>query len=154
MVGKQHSATSNLNATPSEPRRLTATVLDALITILGGIAAGAAVGVHVVNDAVQVHLASPRMWGLALAVGALVSFSNHVLLTRLAGASLGKFLAGLRVVQTPGDGRPGFIRLCGRWFFGFYWIVVFVPIHLATDSNVEQQDAVGVRVVRRAVRAP
>ncbi|NED93113.1 RDD family protein, partial [Streptomyces sp. SID11233] len=36
-----------------------------------------------------------------------------------------------------------------RWLFGFYWMIVFVPIHLAADSSVEQQDAVGLRTVRR-----
>nr|WP_245239003.1 hypothetical protein [Streptomyces sp. MZ04] len=62
-------------------------------------------------------------------------------------------LTGLRVVRASDGDRPRFLRLAGRWLFGFYWMVVFVPLHVVTDSGVEQRDAVGLRIVRRTARS-
>ncbi|MGW6703701.1 hypothetical protein ACWGDE_02230 [Streptomyces sp. NPDC054956] len=59
-------------------------------------------------------------------------------------------MAGLRVVRVAGSGRPGLPRLVGRWLFGFHWMLVFVPVHVAADSDVDQQDALGLHTVRRA----
>ncbi|MFD5701233.1 RDD family protein [Streptomyces lasiicapitis] len=141
-------------APPSSARRITAAVVDALLALVCGVAAGAAAGIKVVDGVVELRPASPSVWGAAVGALFAVSFVNHVLLTLATRASLGKLLTGLRVLRVSDGGRPTFFRLIGRWLFGFYWTVVFVPIHLAADSDVEQQDAVGVRVVRRgAARA-
>ncbi|MEV7193762.1 RDD family protein [Streptomyces sp. NPDC093510] len=130
---------------PTQPRRLTAAAVDALLALLCGLAAAVAAGVTVAAGVVEVRVQSPAMWGAALGF----SFLNHVLLTRLARASLGKLTTGLRVVRARDAGRPRLPALTGRWLFGFYWMVVFVPLHVLTDSDVEQQDAAGVRTVRR-----
>lgn len=137
------------HAAPSAARGSTAAVVDALLALVCGLAAGAAAGVEVVDGVVELRPGSPAVWGGA--VGALfgVSFVNHVLLGVVARASLGKLLCGLRIVRVADGGRPGLGRLLGRWLFGFYWAVVFVPVHVLADSDVEQQDAVGLRAVRR-----
>ncbi|MGW7075304.1 RDD family protein [Streptomyces sp. NPDC054866] len=152
MVDQQYTPTTRVVA-PSQVRRVSAAVVDALVALVCGLAAGAAAGVKVSDGVVELRPQSPTVWGLALGVAVGVSFVNHVLLTQAARASLGKVISGLRVVRASDGRRPGLVRLIGRWLFGFYWMVVFVPVHLATDSDVEQQDAVGVRVERRAIRA-
>ncbi|MEV6750834.1 RDD family protein [Streptomyces sp. NPDC051214] len=138
---------------PSQARRATAAVIDALLALVCGITAGAAAGVKVSDGVVELRPQSPAVWGLALGVAVGVSLVNHVLLTQAARASLGKLITGLRVVRASDGHRPGLVRLTGRWLFGFYWMIVFVPLHVATDSDVEQQDAVGIRVRRRTVRS-
>ncbi|MEU9191065.1 RDD family protein [Streptomyces sp. NPDC048484] len=147
VAGQQRTPTRPPAPTPT--RRVTAACLDALLALFCGLAAGAAVGVKVVGGVVELRLHSPTVWAAALGVAFGFSFLNHVLLTFVTRASLGKLTTGVRVVRTSDGGRPAFLRLIGRWLFGFYWMVVFVPIHVATDSDVEQQDAVGMRVVRR-----
>ncbi|MGW7268889.1 RDD family protein [Streptomyces sp. NPDC054864] len=147
MVSQQYAPTRVV--APSQARRVTAAVIDGLLALVCGVAAGGAAGVKVSDGVVEVRPLSPAVWGLALGVAVAVSFVNHVLLTQAARASLGKVISGLRVGRASDGRRPGLLRLTGRWLFGFYWMVVFVPVLLATDSDVEQQDAVGVRVERR-----
>ncbi|GHA54606.1 hypothetical protein GCM10010372_63280 [Streptomyces tauricus] len=134
---------------PTQVRRITAATIDALTALVCGLVAGAAAGVKVIDGVVELRPQSPMVWGAALGTALGLSFVNHVLLTLATRASLGKLITGLRVVRALDGGRPGLFRLTGRWLFGFYWTVVFVPIHLATDSDVEQQDAVGLRIVHR-----
>ncbi|MFE5257246.1 RDD family protein [Streptomyces coelicoflavus] len=127
--------------------------LDALFALVSGIIAGTASAVgQAGQDVAQLQPASPAFWGVALGTALAVSFTNHVVLTTVTRASLGKAVAGLRVVRSSDGGPARFVRLLGRWLFGYYWLIVFVPLHLATDSDVKQQDAVGVRIVRRTVR--
>ncbi|GHE60988.1 hypothetical protein GCM10018785_32600 [Streptomyces longispororuber] len=134
--------------TPSAPRRITGAVIDALLALACGAAAGAAAGIKVVDGVAELRLAPAT--GAAALVGAVAfSLVNHVLLTAVCRASLGKLATGLRVVRASDGGRPGLVRLTGRWVFGFYWAVAAVPLHVASDSDVQQQDAVGLRVVRR-----
>ncbi|MEU6678773.1 RDD family protein [Streptomyces sp. NPDC046925] len=147
MVNKE--LTSTRPVAPTQPRTVTAAVVDALIALASGLVAGAAAGVKVSDGVVELRPQSPAVWGLALGVAVAVSFANHVLLTLAARASCGKLLTGVRVVRAADGGRPRFLRLVGRWLFGFYWMILFVPLHLATDSDVEQQDAAGLRMVRR-----
>jgi len=147
-----HQRTPARDAAPAQARRVTAVTIDALAALVCGLAAGAAAGVKLVDGVVELRPQSPTVWGAALGAAIGLSFVNHVLLTLAARASLGKLVAGLRVVRVSDGGRPSFFRLIGRWLFGFYWMAVFVPIHLATDSDVEQQDAVGLRMVRRVTR--
>lgn len=89
-------------------------------------------------------------WAAIPAAAIAFSFCNHVLLPLAAHASLGKAICGLRVASVVDSRRPRLLQFAGRWLFGFYWTLVWVPIHVVSDSDVEQQDAVGLRVVRRA----
>ncbi|MFC8128355.1 RDD family protein [Streptomyces sp. NPDC057302] len=150
MVDQQYVPTRSI--APAQARRATAAVVDAIVALVCGLAAGVAAGVEVSDGVVELRPQSPVVWGSALGVAVGVSFVNHVLLTLAVRASLGKVITGLRVVRASDGGRPGLFRLVGRWLFGFYWTVLFVPLHLATDSDVEQQDAVGLRLVCRAAR--
>ncbi|CAM5403856.1 RDD family protein OS=Streptomyces alboniger OX=132473 GN=CP975_20390 PE=4 SV=1 [Streptomyces alboniger] len=134
---------------PGQGRRAAAACVDALLALLCGLAAGASAGVELLDGAVVLHPRSGALWGALLGAGTGFSLLNHVLLTLVVRASVGKLLTGLRVIRARDGGRPTFLRLLGRWLFGFYWTLVFVPVHVATDSGVEQQDAVGLRVVDR-----
>lgn len=128
------------------PRRLTAAAIDATLTALSGLG-GAAVALALRPPSDPQAPIVP-WWASLLTAALAFSFCNHVLLTCAARASIGKALSGLRVARVADGGRPGPLRLVGRWLFGFYWTLVFVPVHLASDSDVEQQDALGLRVVR------
>ncbi|MEV7525058.1 RDD family protein [Streptomyces sp. NPDC091371] len=128
------------SAPPTEGRRLTSVAIDGALAALFGLGGGA--------GALAAGTAS-WWWAAILAAALAFSFCNHVVLTSAARASVGKAVCGLRVVRAVDGGRPRFMQLVGRWLFGFSWMVVFVPIHVFADSGVEQQDAVGLRVVRR-----
>lgn len=147
--GAGPTGTATLPAPASPARRALAACLDALLALLCGLAAWAAGGVTVADGAVEPRLQDPAVWGGALGVALAFSFCNHVLLGLTVRAGLGKLVTGLRTVRAVDGGRPGLPRLVGRWLFGFYWTVVFVPLHIAAGSDVEQQDAVGLRTVRR-----
>ncbi|MEU8953812.1 RDD family protein [Streptomyces sp. NPDC048518] len=138
---------------PTPARRVTAAVLDALLAVLCGLVAGAAAGIKVVDGVAELQPQSPTVWGTALGAAVAVSLLNHVFLTLICRASLAKLLTGLRVIRASDGGRPAFLGLVARWLFGFYWMVVFVPLHVVTDSDVEQQDAAGLRIVRRTARS-
>ncbi|MEU6948666.1 RDD family protein [Streptomyces sp. NPDC046316] len=57
---------------------------------------------------------------LAMLLG--VSFTNQVLLTALLRASVGKLVAGIRVIRAADGGRPGFWRAVYRWLCGLCWL--------------------------------
>ncbi|WP_369211620.1 RDD family protein [Streptomyces flavofungini] len=149
MADQQRTLGQPTAAAPTQTRRVTAACVDAALALLCGLAAAAVAGVRTVDGVVELDPRSPALWGALLGAAFGLSFLNHVLLTFATRASLGKLLTGLRVLRASDGGRPTLLRLLGRWLFGFYWTAVFVPLHLATDSGVDQQDAVGVRVVRR-----
>lgn len=132
-----------------QARRVTAAVIDAALALLCGLAAGLVAGVEVVDSVAVLRPGSPRFWGVALGAALAFSFLNHVLLAWATRAGLGKLVTGLRVIRVSDGGRPGVPRLAGRWLFGFYWAVVFVPVHVAADSDIESVDAAGLRTVRR-----
>ncbi|MEU8682456.1 RDD family protein [Streptomyces sp. NPDC048611] len=82
-----------------------------------------------------------------------LSFLNHVVLTRIAGASLGKFATRTRVVLETDAGRPRAPRLFRRWLGGYLFLVVWI---IAACFNLEDdpEDFCGVRLVRfRDLRA-
>ncbi|MFD4682321.1 RDD family protein, partial [Streptomyces sp. NPDC058461] len=119
-----------------------AVVLDAALTAGCGLAAAVAV--------IAADLLGPELpfWRTALGTALAVSFGNHVLLTRLTGASLGKLATGLRMVRDTDAGRPGVSALTRRWLFGFCWTVLFA-LRAAGEHTLDREDAVGIRTVRR-----
>ncbi|SEF83555.1 RDD family protein [Actinacidiphila yanglinensis] len=88
-------------------------------------------------------------WLAALAGAVAASFVHQVLLSSAVRAGIGKLPTGLRVVRAGDGGRAGFGRTMGRWGAGFSWGLVIVPLHAAANSDVQQADLVGLRVVRR-----
>jgi hypothetical protein len=124
-------------------------VLDALLALACGLVAG--VAVIAAGDRVQFMGSQDKAFWLAALAGVIAgSFANQVLLTFAFRGSVGKLLAGLRVVAAADGRRAGPARIVGRWAAGFYWGLVIVPLHVAANSDVEQADLVGLRVVRRA----
>lgn len=136
------------DADPSiEGRRFTALIADGLLALGCALVVGVVSGTE--GGKAVLDLASPAFWGAAIAAGLGFSFFNQVVLTLSAQASIGKLLTGLRVVRTTDAGRPRPWQSCVRWLFGLTWLVIMVPIHVLTDSDLDQQDAAGLRIVRR-----
>lgn len=136
-------------------RRFAAAVIDAMLALGSGLAAGVGSVAAKVSDRVAFLEPQGRsFWLVALAAAVLVSFLNHVLLTVLARASVGKLLVGLRAVRESDGGRPRVGQALKRWLVGYYWAFVIVPIHVAADSSVGQEDLAGLRTVRRKELEP
>ncbi|MFB7084877.1 RDD family protein [Streptomyces sp. NPDC056296] len=148
-MGRKYPASAHWE-TPSETRRIVSVFIDAITTILAGLAAGLVVGIGRVNGVPQIRIDSLTVWGTAVCAGITLSFFNHVVVALITHRSLGKAIAGLRIVRETDAGPPKLLQLVGRWLFGFLWMIAYAPIHLAADSNVTQQDAAGLRIVRRA----
>ncbi|MEU4832274.1 RDD family protein [Streptosporangium sp. NPDC023615] len=131
--------------TNDEVRRLTSSVVDAFLALNCGLAAGAIGGAEPGGGIV---VTEPRFW--VTAIGALfgVSFLNHVVLTTISLASVGKLLTGLRLVRVADGTRPGPLRVVRRWLTGFVWAIIVVPISIASDSDVNQEEFSGLRLVR------
>ncbi|MFJ5675901.1 RDD family protein [Streptomyces sp. NPDC093097] len=94
--------------------------------------------------------------GLCAAVG--FSFVNHVLLTRVVGASIGKLITQTHVVLSRDGGRPRLPRLFRRWLAGYLfvaysyitdWVRRFLrPDHLVPEMPDPPKDFCGIRLVR------
>ncbi|MFD5583844.1 RDD family protein [Streptomyces sp. NPDC057413] len=146
MAGKPLDDSSDV--TPSDARRLCAVVMDAVLSIVAGLAAGVAAGLEAVHGSVVLRLGSAAPWAAAFGSALAVSFVNQVLVAWTAQRSLGKLVTRLRVVRDSDGGRPRLSQLVRRWLFGFGWMLFAVPVHVATDSDISQQDASGLRIVR------
>ncbi|MFJ6309801.1 MULTISPECIES: RDD family protein [Streptomyces] len=127
-------------AAASEGRRLCAVLVDGVFGLLAGL---------VIAVAASVSPGSPTPWMAGLGGALAASLVNHVLVTWATQRSLGKLAAGLHVVRDIGVGRPQLPALARRWTYGLGWMLFAVPLHVASDSNVRQQDACGLRIVRR-----
>jgi len=79
----------------------------------------------------------------------LWSFCNHVLLTITAGGSVGKLIAGLRLIRTADLRKPTFRQAVHRWLWGFFYMLVS-PVLYLTGTDLVHLDVAGLRVVRRA----
>ena len=127
-------------AAASEGRRLCAVLVDGVTGLLAGLAIGVAA---------STSPGWPTPWVAGLGGALAVSLVNHVLVTWAAQRSLGKLAAGLRVVRGADGGRPQLPALARRWIYGLGWMLFAVPLHVASDSDIRQQDACGLRIVRR-----
>lgn len=76
-----------------------------------------------------------------------ISFLNHVLLTRIGGASLGKFAVRTRVIRETDASRPRLPRLFRRWLGGYFFLVVWI-IAACFEMEDDPEDFCGVRLVR------
>ncbi|MET8679873.1 RDD family protein [Streptomyces sp. NPDC004647] len=87
---------------------------------------------------------SPILVAIGCALG--LSLLNHVVLTRLVGASVGKLVFFMRVVREEDAGRPRVLRLTQRWLAGYAWFVIqgVLSIWAADEDN---EDLCGVRLV-------
>ncbi|MEU8783650.1 RDD family protein [Streptomyces sp. NPDC048637] len=120
-------------------RRFGAILLDGLLALAAAFVALRSAG----------HSALPALQTFYAVAGAGfgLSFLNHVLLTRIAGASLGKFAVRTRVIRETDASRPRLPRLFRRWLGGYLFLVVWI---IAAFFNMEDDpdDFCGVRLVR------
>ncbi|MFI6443596.1 RDD family protein [Kitasatospora sp. NPDC050543] len=112
-------------------RRMTGAVVDSAIAVVAAFAAA--------KHSPQAYFTT--LFGVLVGV----SFLNHVVLARIAGCSLGKFLMATRVIRFKDVTRPHTWRLTKRWLLG--WVIL--PVGLLLDDDVEPEEACGVRIVRR-----
>ncbi|WP_157249242.1 RDD family protein [Nonomuraea typhae] len=120
----------------SSNRRIVPIWTDGLLAIGAGIVGGELFG-RTIN-----------YW--AAVVGALLvaSLCNHVILSVLAGGSIGKLISGLRIIRTADLGKPGFGQAIRRWLWGFFYIVIS-PVLFLSGSDVDHLDIAGLRIVRK-----
>lgn len=122
-------------------RRLTAIVIDSVL--LTGLLGVLSLGVRVGGDR-----PFGAFWAVAIGCGLGVSFLNHVVLTRMLGASVGKFLVRTRVILEKTGTRPRVPRLVKRWLAGYGFLVLWL-ITAVFDGADDPEDLCGVRMVRR-----
>ncbi|MGD3107975.1 RDD family protein [Streptomyces sp. YGL11-2] len=118
----------SLPAAVSEARRFLTSVIDGLLS--------AAVGYL---GFVVAH--NPRQ-GVITGLGAAFGFAfiNHVLLTRVSGASLGKFITQTRVILSSDGGRPRLPRLFRRWLAGYLFVVIAYIADWFRKINIGHKD--------------
>ncbi|MEU6959133.1 RDD family protein [Streptomyces chrestomyceticus] len=122
-------------------RRLTAIVIDSVL--LTGLLGVLSLGVRVGGDR-----PFGAFWAVAIGCGLGVSFLNHVVLTRMLGASVGKFVVRTRVILEKTGTRPRVPRLVKRWLAGYGFLVLWL-IMAVFDGADDPEDLCGVRMVRR-----
>ncbi|TJZ55718.1 RDD family protein [Streptomyces piniterrae] len=82
------------------------------------------------------------------------SFLNHVVLARIAGASIGKFALRTRVIYEKTGARPRVTRLFRRWLGGYLFIAIWILAAVFDSADEGPDDFCGVRLVRyRDLRA-
>ncbi|MEI5131378.1 RDD family protein [Streptomyces libani] len=119
-------------------RRLGAIFLDGLLALTAAYIALRSAG-HAGLPALQVFYA-------VAGAGFGLSFLNHVLLTRIAGASLGKFAVRTRVIRETDATRPRLPRLFRRWLGGYFFLVIWI-IAACFDLEDDPEDFCGLRLV-------
>ncbi|MEV5592373.1 RDD family protein [Streptomyces sp. NPDC052496] len=139
-----HSPTHRLPDIP-EPagdlRRLTAIAVDSVL--LTGMLGFLSLGLRVADGR-----PFGAFWAAAIGCAVGVSFLNHVVLTRILGASVGKFLVRTRVILEKTGTRPRVPRLVKRWLAGYGFLVLWLIMALF-DGEDDPEDLCGVRMVRR-----
>ncbi|UNO42098.1 RDD family protein [Streptomyces sp. MST-110588] len=121
-------------------RRFGAITVDSFLLAL-------CLGVSVIGTRVGVHMDFPKAWLVMAGCGFGVSFVNHVLLTRVLGASVGKYLCRTRVILEKTGTRPHLPRLFKRWLGGYLFLILWI-IASVFDMEDEPEDMCGVRMVR------
>ncbi|MET9292488.1 RDD family protein [Streptomyces sp. NPDC003077] len=114
--------------------------------LIDGLCVAFVLGVVVIGARVTTHLEFPKDWLAMAGCGLGLSFLNHVVLTRLIGASVGKYICRARVVLEKTGTRPRLPRLFKRWLAGFGFLLVWL---IASVFNLEDDpdDLCGVRMV-------
>lgn len=121
----------------SSNRRILPIWTDGLFALGAGIVAGEVFG-RVVN-----------YWVVAAVGLLLASFCNHVILTILAGGSIGKLISGLRLIRINDFGKPQIGQAIHRWAWGFFYILI-TPVLFLMDGDIDHLDIAGLRIVRNA----
>ncbi|WP_258528006.1 RDD family protein [Streptomyces sp. NBRC 110611] len=109
-------------------RHLVAVAIDAAL------AACPAYIASVIADGVQ-----QQIYAISIAFFG-VSFLNHVLVTRVYGASLGKFATHTRVITATDGSRPRLPRLVRRWLGGCLFAAWSLIDRWAKDEERDRTD--------------
>ncbi|MGA5561675.1 RDD family protein [Streptomyces platensis] len=120
-------------------RRWGAVLLDGLLALTAACSA--------LKSAEHAGLPALQTCYAAAGAGFGLSFLNQVLLTRIAGASLGKFAVRTRVIRETDASRPRLPRLFRRWLGGYLFIVVWI-IAACFEMDDDPEDFCGLRLVR------
>lgn len=120
-------------------RRFGAILLDGLLALTAAYIA--------LSSADHTDLPALQTFYAVAGAGFGISFLNHVLLTRIAGASLGKFAVRTRVIRETDASRPRLPRLFRRWLGGYLFLVVWI-IAACFEMEDDPEDFCGVRLVR------
>ncbi|SDI25180.1 RDD family protein [Sinosporangium album] len=123
---------------------------DALLALTAGVVAGLAA---VTSLSMSGQTSTDRETGVLFLVTAAiavftVSFANHVVLTLWARASVGKRLAGLRLVRVADCAAPRFGQALGHWVRGLFTIVL-IPLLALVEGGEPGRWNPKLRVVRR-----
>lgn len=100
-----------------EGRRHLAVLCDVLVTVVFWYVAG-----DELQERYEWNGESGQLTLMMFCTLLAVSFANHVVLTLLTRASVGKLITGIRVVRAADGGRPGPFRLIWRWLAGLCWL--------------------------------
>ncbi|MCX5422836.1 RDD family protein [Streptomyces sp. NBC_00078] len=93
-------------------------------------------------------LTDGTLWLRIFAGGIGVSLVNQVLLVLLFRCSVGKLLAGTRVVKLTDGGRPRLWQLFGRWIGGIAYGLTILPLgFILGGSDAPPLDFAGLRIV-------
>ncbi|MEV0374753.1 RDD family protein [Streptomyces sp. NPDC050636] len=131
---------------PADARRIGAVFVDSLLALTAAFIAMR------VTDGADL----PFSKGISAIAGACfgISFLNHVVLTRISGASIGKFATRTRVIYEKTGTRPRLTRLFKRWLGGYLFIAIWMLAAVFGWADEGPDDFCGVRLVRyRDLRA-
>lgn len=126
----------NLPAAAGDFRRSFGGILDFVAAVVAGCAV--AIGL--------VHKVHGVWWVLGIVAALLFSGANQVLLARLTGCSVGKFLMATRVMRSSDGGRPNTWELAQRWMVA--GVVGWVATVVFDEAISEPDDFGGIRIVR------
>ncbi|MFI6767884.1 RDD family protein [Streptomyces sp. NPDC050355] len=133
------AATRHIPREANDMRRLGAVLLDGLLTLGAALIA--------MRAADRAGLPDMQVLYATLGAGFGLSFLNHVVLTRIGGASIGKFAVRTRVIRETDASRPRLPRLFRRWLGGYLFILVWI-IAAFFDAAEGPEDFCGIRLVR------
>ncbi|MFE1173584.1 RDD family protein [Streptomyces sp. NPDC058773] len=120
-------------------RRFGAILVDGLLALAAAFVA--------LNSADRADLPALQSIYAVAGSGFGISFLNHVLLTSITGASLGKFAARTRVIRETDGSRPRLPRLFRRWLGGYLFLIVWI-IAACFGLEDDPEDFCGIRLVR------
>ncbi|MFE0189503.1 RDD family protein [Streptomyces sp. NPDC058989] len=139
------AATPHVPREANDMRRLGAVLLDGLLALTAALIAMRATERADLPGMQVFYATAGACFGL--------SFLNHVVLTRIGGASIGKFAVRTRVVRETDASRPRLPRLFRRWLGGYLFVLVWI-IAAFFDMAEGPEDFCGIRLVRfRDLRA-
>ena len=137
-----HTAPARIPQHANDMRRIGAFLLDGVLALL--------VCAIALRAASRADLPFAKELLTVAGCGFGFSFLNHVVLTRLTGASIAKFATRTRVILQKTGARPRMPRLFKRWLGGYLVVVIWLIAALFDSADDDgPDDFCGIRLVRR-----